>query len=182
MLHTGASQRRANARRASAVNPPRSARLTYRPPQDTDRPFLRALGEATGVREFIGGLSMPTQERDADLILFVISDNQTPIGLGGFVRSDTSESGDFELVCSVLPIARCRGFASEACEALVLWVWTARPWPRVLACVNRANHPGMAVARKLGFIEVGPRLSDANVLILERARPAGGAAHEGDEG
>ena len=127
---------------------------------------------AAGVGEFIGGLPMPTQEHTADLVMFVISEDQTPIGLGGFVRSGALEGVDYELVCSILPTARCRGFASEACQAFLAWAWTARAWPRVLACVNRANEGGLALARQLGFTDVGPRLSDANVLVLVRERPA----------
>lgn len=146
---------------------PASTRLTYRRSLPEDAACLAELETVDGVMRFIGSLPVPTGE--AANTLFVIEQEGLPIGLGGFVRSQAFDGKDWELICVIAVAHQGRGVASEACTALLSWGVQTRGWLRVLACVHEQNSGGLALALRLGFSECGRRVSDPDVLVLERA-------------
>ncbi len=53
-----------------------------------------------------------------------------------------------------LPEAWGRGYAGEACAAVLEWFAREAPGEAVVLCTQSANEPSMRIASKLGFAEV----------------------------
>lgn len=146
---------------------PESQRLKYRRADSGDAAFLDTLAASEDVRQFIGGLPVPGNEAAATL--FILERENVPVGWGGFVRSQALDGQEMELICAIIPACRRENLATEACGALVTWALESRLWPRILACVHCSNERGLALASRLGFREIGRRVSDPSVRVLERA-------------
>ncbi|KPI34037.1 GCN5-related N-acetyltransferase [Actinobacteria bacterium OV450] len=72
-------------------------------------------------------------------------------GRPGHVRP---EAGEAELGYMLLPQAWGRGYAAEACAAVLDWYADASPGDPVLLCTRTANARALRLAVKLGFTEV----------------------------
>lgn len=79
--------------------------------------------------------------------------------------------GGVELGYTVVPADRRRGFAFEACDALLAWAFAVH---RVGACVLSIapdNHPSAALAHKLGFSKIGEWRHETRGLEHIHRRP-----------
>ncbi|MFI0137599.1 GNAT family N-acetyltransferase [Streptomyces luteogriseus] len=72
-------------------------------------------------------------------------------GRPGHVRPDVQEA---ELGCMFLPGAWGRGYAAEACAAVLGWFTVTFPGEPVVLCTRVANDRALRLAVKLGFAEV----------------------------
>jgi [ribosomal protein S5]-alanine N-acetyltransferase len=70
---------------------------------------------------------------------------------------------------------RRHGYASEAVRAMVSWASNQDGVKRVLAAVAISNEPSLALARKLGYVQVGTQSDeeDGDELVFEVPWPAG---------
>ncbi|HVP29242.1 MAG TPA: GNAT family N-acetyltransferase [Myxococcota bacterium] len=68
--------------------------------------------------------------------------------------------GGVELGYTVFARDRRRGFAREACTALMDWATRAHGITRFVASISPANEASLALARGLGFERVGSALDD----------------------
>lgn len=73
------------------------------------------------------------------------------VGFGGHPDPD----GAVVLGYATYPGAQGRGYATEACQALVEWAWTHPEAKRVCATVPAWNTSSIRVAEKLGMRKVG---------------------------
>jgi len=64
------------------------------------------------------------------------------------------EGGEAEIGYMLLPEAWGRGYAAEACTAVLEWFAGVRPGEPVLLCTQTANERSLRLAGKLGFTEV----------------------------
>lgn len=149
---------------------PRSRRLSYRQAVAGDAAFLRQLSACGDVRRYIGSLDVPDDDQLSTQ--FVIENAGSPIGFGGFVRSGAFEWREWELLCAISAEDQRQGFAAEACSAFMVWAFESRDWRRVIACVDRDNERGLALAFKLGFqMTAVRRYLQPEVCILEYSCP-----------
>jgi RimJ/RimL family protein N-acetyltransferase len=65
-----------------------------------------------------------------------------------------------ELGYTIFPPHRRRGYATEAAAALIEWARTEQEIGRFLFSISPANEPSLAIARRLGFAEVGRHWDD----------------------
>ncbi|GGU01252.1 N-acetyltransferase [Streptomyces lateritius] len=93
--------------------------------------------------------------------LFVIDLEGAMIGMITLDRRDAGrpghvrpEAGEAELGYLLLPQAWGRGYAAEACTAVLDWFAEALPGEPVVLCTRKANDRAMRLAAKLGFSEV----------------------------
>ncbi|MFJ3922248.1 GNAT family N-acetyltransferase [Streptomyces sp. NPDC090022] len=87
---------------------------------------------------------------DGAMIGMVTLDPRDP-GRPGHIRPGGAET---ELGYMFLPAAWGRGYAAEACAAVLDWLGAARPGEPVVLCTRTANDRAMRLAVKLGFAEV----------------------------
>ena len=64
------------------------------------------------------------------------------------------EGGEAELGYLFLPSAWGRGYAAEACAAVLAWSDDALPGEPLVLCTQTANVASMRLAERLGFAEV----------------------------
>ena len=154
-----------------AVWPPapiRTERLVLRQTEARDRPTIIDLFASPEVGTYVGG-ARPREEleRTAPQVpgqrfgFFVIELAGAMIGLitldrraavhPGHVRPEANET---ELGYMLLPHAWGRGYAAEACTAVLDWVASVRPGEPVVLCTQLANESSRRLATKLGFAEV----------------------------
>lgn len=80
-----------------------------------------------------------------------------------------------EIGYSILDERRRRGYATEAVRALVEWALAHPDVDRVIASIAPTNEPSLALARRLGFVEVGRHWDEEDGDELEfelgRGRP-----------
>ncbi len=90
--------------------------------------------------------------------LFVIELDGVMIGIIELNRRDAERRSharpEAELGYLLLPEAWGRGYAAEACAAVLGWFGDALPGEPVLLCTQTANDRAMRLAAKLGFTEV----------------------------
>ena len=136
---------------------------------DAKRYFLEPLLEIEYAHTLMLAKQGIMPGNEAAATLFILERENVPVGWGGFVRSQALDGQEMELICAIIPACRRENLATEACGALVTWALESRLWPRILACVHCSNERGLALASRLGFREIGRRVSDPNVRVLERA-------------
>ena len=85
-------------------------------------------------------------------------DDARPVGVCGL--GGVPVNGSVTLGYSVFPEEEGQGFATEASAGLVRWVLGQAQVERVRATVPTWNLASVAVARKLGMVEVGHEISD----------------------
>ncbi|MGY3340714.1 RimJ/RimL family protein N-acetyltransferase [Streptomyces filamentosus] len=149
--------------------PIRTERLLLRPAEARDRgPFVE-LFASPEVGAHIGG-ARPRDELDRVVPevpgqrpgVFVAALGGRMIGMitldprgaerPGHVRAEGAET---ELGCLFLPEAWGRGYASEACAAVLGWFAGALPGEPVVLSTRTANDRAVRLAGKLGFTEAG---------------------------
>lgn len=93
--------------------------------------------------------------------LFVVDLDGAMIGVVTLDRRDAErpghvrpDAGDAELGYLFLPEMWGRGYAVEACAAVLGWFTDTRPGEPVVLCTQTANVRAMRLAAKLGFTEV----------------------------
>jgi RimJ/RimL family protein N-acetyltransferase len=91
-------------------------------------------------------------------------------------RRDPAAGGVVELGCTIFPIYRHRGFATEAVRALIRWAQGTGEVGAVLAAVAVDNTSSVRVLERVGgFIEIGSCRSDNGDLELVYRRDISGA-------
>ncbi|MFG2328372.1 GNAT family N-acetyltransferase [Streptomyces sp. NPDC048604] len=89
-------------------------------------------------------------ERDGAMIGMITLDRRDA-GRPGHVRPDAQEA---ELGFMLLPEAWGRGYAGEACAAVLDWFADALPGEPVVLCTRTSHERALRLAAKLGFTEV----------------------------
>ncbi|MFD7921709.1 GNAT family N-acetyltransferase [Streptomyces sp. NPDC059740] len=154
-----------------AARPPapiRTERLVLREPEARDRAVFVELLASPEVGAYLGG-PRPREELERALPetperrpgLFVIELDGAMIGTVELNRRDPErrsgvlpDTGEAELGYLLLPETWGRGYAAEACRAVLGWFAAARPGEPVVLCTQTANSRSMRLAAKLGFTEV----------------------------
>jgi [ribosomal protein S5]-alanine N-acetyltransferase len=121
-------------------------------PDDHDRRFLelrrRQLAESP----------------ELDWRVYTVVRDGEMIGHAGFHgppgRNARNDPEAVEIGYTVFPPHRRRGYATEAARALVAWARDERGIRRFLFSISPTNEPSLAIARKLGFTEVGCHWDD----------------------
>ncbi|MGW5942639.1 GNAT family N-acetyltransferase [Streptomyces celluloflavus] len=148
--------------------PIRTERLVLRESEARDRAAFIELFTSPEVGTYIGG-PRPRDELERAVPemagrrpgLFVVDLEGTMIGMitldrrdaehPGHIRPDAGEAG---LGYLFLPEAWGRGYAAEACAAVLDWFADVLPGEPVVLCTQAANDRAMRLAAKLGFTEV----------------------------
>ncbi|MFD0372552.1 GNAT family N-acetyltransferase [Streptomyces sp. NPDC127114] len=147
--------------------PLKTGRLVLRESEARDRAAFVALFASPEVGAHVGGArprdelerAMPevpgrrpglfVAELDGAMIGMITLDRRDA-GRPGHVRPD---GGEAELGYMFLPEAWGRGYAAEACAAVLDWFAAARPGEPVVLTTRLANDRAMRLAAKLGFAE-----------------------------
>ncbi|MEV5173717.1 GNAT family N-acetyltransferase [Streptomyces flaveolus] len=148
--------------------PLRTGRLVLRESEARDRTAFIELFASPEVGTYIGG-PRPRDELERAVPevpgrrpgLFVVDLGGAVIGMVTLDRRDAErprhvrpDAGEAELGYMFLPEAWGRGYAAEACAAVLDWFADAFPGEPVVLCTQAANDRAMRLARKLGFTEV----------------------------
>ncbi|MFD7247030.1 GNAT family N-acetyltransferase [Streptomyces massasporeus] len=148
--------------------PTRTERLVLRASEARDRAAFIELFASPEVGTYVGG-SRPREELERAVPevpgrrpgLFVIERDGTMIGMVTLDRRDAERPGhvrpdaqEAELGYMFLPEAWGRGYAAEACAAVLDWFAATYPGEPVVLCTQSANDRAMRLALKLGFTEV----------------------------
>ncbi|MFJ8045549.1 GNAT family N-acetyltransferase [Kitasatospora sp. NPDC096147] len=148
--------------------PLRTERLVLRGARPGDRAAFVELLASPQVYEYLGG-ARPRAELEAAVPeapgqrpgLFVVELDGKMIGTVTVDRRAAGRpgrvgpaGGDAELSYLLLPHAWGRGYATEACTAVLQWTAAALPGEPVVLCTQSANARSVRLAEKLGFAEL----------------------------
>lgn len=61
-----------------------------------------------------------------------------------------------EVGWGIIPDAQGQGYATEGSAAAIDWAFDHLGWDEVIHCIDPANAPSQAVARRLGSVNLGP--------------------------
>jgi [ribosomal protein S5]-alanine N-acetyltransferase len=141
-------------------------RLLRAPPPWLDEHFRRFLG-----------MRLDQLRRDpgyapwAPRLIVLRDDPATTIGNAGFHGSPgvnaTRNPTAVEIGYSIIPRYRRRGYATETVRALVDWALHQPGVDRVIASISPTNQPSLAIARRLGFVEIGRHWDEEDGEELE---------------
>ncbi|MFI6999921.1 GNAT family N-acetyltransferase [Nocardia sp. NPDC050175] len=149
-------------------SPISTERLVLRGSAARDRAAFIELFTSPEVGTYVGG-PRPSDalEREMPEVpgrrpgVFVVELDGTMIGMITLDRRGTArpsrvrpDAGDAELGYMMLPAAWGRGYAAEACTAVLDWFAAALPSEPLALCTQTANDRAMRLAAKLGFTEV----------------------------
>ncbi|SDJ93265.1 GNAT family N-acetyltransferase [Streptomyces indicus] len=143
-------------------------RLVLREAEARDRAGFIELFASPEVRAYLGGAQPRAElERVVPEVpgrrpgLFVAELDGAMIGTVTVDRREAGRPGhltpdalEAELGYMFLPGAWGRGYAAEACAAVLDWCTEVLPGEPVVLCTQSANGPSMRLAQKLGFHEV----------------------------
>ncbi|WP_411102659.1 GNAT family N-acetyltransferase [Streptomyces sp. cmx-4-9] len=147
--------------------PLRTERLVLRASEARDRAVFIELFASPEVRTYLGG---PRPREELERVVpevpgrrpgvFVIERAGAMIGTVSLDRRDAARPGhvrpeadEAELGYLLLPEAWGRGYAAEACAAVLDWCDAALPTEPVVLCTQTAHVRSMRLAAKLGFAE-----------------------------
>ncbi|WP_374178973.1 GNAT family N-acetyltransferase [Leifsonia sp. WHRI 6310E] len=145
----------------------RTDRLVLRASEEQDRPTFLDLLSSADVYAFLGG-ARSRDELDAAMPMlpgsrpgaFVVTLGAAMIGIVTIDRREQPRPGHLtagaeepELGYLFLPELWGRGYATEACRAVLDWTETALPGEPVVLCTQSSNAASLRVAAKLGFTE-----------------------------
>ena len=147
--------------------PMRTERLVLRESEARDRAAFFELFSSPEVGTYSGGRRSRDELRRAVPEVpgrrpghFVIELGGAMIGMITLARRDAErpghvrpDAGEAELGYLFLPEAWGRGYAAEACTAVLDWFADALPGEPVVLCTQTANDRAMRLAAKLGFTE-----------------------------
>lgn len=148
--------------------PVKTERLVLRESEARDRTALIDLFASPEVGTYIGG-PRPREELERTTPevpgrrpgFFVIDLDGAAIGMVTLDRREAERPGRIrpyagvaELGYMFLPRAWGRGYAAEACAAVLDWFAAELPGERVVLTTQSANNRSMRLAAKLGFTEV----------------------------
>lgn len=148
--------------------PLRTERLVLRASEARDRAAVIELFSSREVGTFIGG-AQPREELERTVPevpgrrtgFFVVELDGAMIGTVTLDRRDAERRGHVApdsrapwLGYLFLPQAWGRGYAAEACAAVLEWFANELPSESVVLCTQTANEPSVRLATKLGFTEV----------------------------
>ena len=148
-------------------DPIRTERLVLREPEARDRAVVIELNASPEVRAYLGGpqprdeleRAVPAEPRRRPG-LFVVDLDGAMIGVVTLDRRDPerpghvrSAAGEAELGYLFLPSAWGRGYATEACAAVLAWSDDSLPGEPLVLCTQTANVGSMRLAERLGFTE-----------------------------
>ena len=149
-------------------DPIRTGRLVLREPEARDRAAVIELNASPEVGAYLGG-PQPRDELERVVPaeprrrpgLFVVDLGGAMIGVVTIDRRDADrpghvrpDAGEAELGYLFLPSAWGRGYAAEACAAVLAWSDEALPGEPLVLCTQTANVSSMRLAERLGFAEV----------------------------
>lgn len=149
-------------------DPIRTERLVLREPEARDRAGVIELFSSPEVSTYLGG-PRPRDEVESAVPdvprrrpgLFVVDLDGAMIGVVTLDRRDAERpghvrpgAGDAELGYLFLPSAWGRGYATEACAAVLAWSDGAWPAEPLVLCTQTANVSSMRLAERLGFTEL----------------------------
>jgi RimJ/RimL family protein N-acetyltransferase len=147
--------------------PIKTNRLVVREPDARDRQALIDLFTSAEVGKYIGGARprddferrLPEDNRRPGL--FAVELDGKMIGIVTLDRLDAEKRGHIRpegdeaaLGYLFLPSAWGRGYATEACRAVLEWFAAALPGDSVVLSTQTANETSMRLANRLGFTEV----------------------------
>lgn len=150
-------------------------RLTIRPIDDADAPFILALLNDPSFIRNIGDRNVRTLDDACEYIrkgprasyeqhgfglwLVELKEDATPIGICGLLKRDTLDAPDIGF--AYLPAFQSKGYGYEAARAVLDHAREILRLPRVVAIVNADNEPSARLLEKLGMrFERSVRLSD----------------------
>jgi RimJ/RimL family protein N-acetyltransferase len=154
--------------RAWPPAPLRTERLVLRASETGDRAAFIELFASPEVGAYVGG-SRPRDELERAVPevpgrrpgVFVIDLDGAMIGMVTLDRRDAGRPGhmrpdaqEAQLGYMFLPKAWGRGYAAEACDAVLGWFADTFPGEPVVLCTQTANDRALRLAVKLGFAEV----------------------------
>ncbi len=136
-------------------------RLSLRPVQEADKPFLYTLlGHPEVMRYWLGGRAMTPEEVDeltahysGDYESLLVTEKATKkaVGLAGIVPCDYLGVADYEFGWGLLPEAWGKGYATEMTHALTEVGFRELPLKRLLALAHPANTASWRVLEKAGM-------------------------------
>ena len=144
----------------------RTERLVLRESEGRDRGAIIELLSSAEVGVYVGGARDRGElERSLPEVpgqragFFVVELDGAAIGTVTLDARDAEspgypEAGEVELGYLLLPHAWGRGYAAEACAAVLDWFATVHPGESVALCTQTANDRSLRLAAKLGFTEV----------------------------
>ncbi len=94
----------------------------------------------------------------------VTRDDALCVGHAGF-HGPPEHNGRAEIGYSVFEPYRGRGYATEACAALTRWAFEQGE-TSVFLSIRPDNVPSLAIARRLGYVEVGSQVDPVDGLEL----------------
>jgi RimJ/RimL family protein N-acetyltransferase len=148
--------------------PIRTERLVLRESEARDRSAFIELLASPEVHTYLGG-PRPRDELEREMPevperwagSFVVDLDGAMIGVVTLDRRDAERRGhvapegeEAELGYLFLPSAWGRGYATEACAAVIAWSDEALPGEPLVLCTQTANVSSLRLAQKLGFVEV----------------------------
>lgn len=157
----------AHLERVWPPDPIRTVRLVLRQSEARDRAAMLDLFSSPEVGTFQGG-ARPRDEVESAMPeipgrrpgFFVVELDGRAVGIVTLDQRDLSsadcvhpETGRVELGYLLLPHVWARGYATEACRAVLKWFWRANPNEPLVLSAQVANVAPVRVAKKLGFIE-----------------------------
>lgn len=143
-------------------------RLVLRESDSRDRAVFIELFASSEVRTYLGGPRPRAElEREVPEVpgrrpgCFVVELDGAMVGMVTVARRDPERLGrvrpdgrEAELGYLFLPEVWGRGYAVEACAAVLDWFDGVLPGEPVVLCTQTANVPSMRLAERLGFTEV----------------------------
>lgn len=136
--------------------------------EPADRTLVIDLYASADVHAYLGG-PRPRDELEREVPpvpgqrpgYFVVDLDGAPVGTVGLTRRDPGRPGrlpggpaQLELSYLFRPEAWGRGYATEACSAVLAWAADVLPEEPVVLCTQSANESSMRLAARLGFREV----------------------------
>ncbi|MDI3407901.1 GNAT family N-acetyltransferase [Streptomyces cavernicola] len=148
--------------------PIRTQRLLLRESEARDRTAFIELFASPDVHTYLGGPRARDElERAVPEVpgrrpgVFVVDAGGAMVGTVSLDRRDAErpghvlpDAGEAELGYLLLPGAWGRGYAAEACTAVLDWFARVLPDEPVVLCTQTANARSMRLAQRLGFTEV----------------------------
>ena len=151
-----------------------TARLVLRPPIEADIEPWGAMLADPAVMRFIGGpqhrsrrwlqLVMITLWQPNGTSLFSVVEKSTNRWIGRIGPRVAAAGLGTEIAWSLAPAAWGQGYASEGAAAAIDWVIASLGWSDVVHVIHPENLASIAVAKRLGSIDRGPREVSATIV------------------